>query len=231
MPPLATTGDYSATTTCPSQIPGLGNCTISVTFKPTVAGARTGTLALSTTSVAYPSAPVALTGNGLDFSLAATPTSGSVVAGYSDTLSAVTTPLGGFDAGVTSSCTTTAPASTCSFSGGFTLSGATTTTVTLTTTSQYTVVGYSGFGGRGWLWVVVLGSGWLLWRKRGSAGLLVRSGLLLVVLAAGAMSVTGCSGKLPAENTVYTPAGTYTYTMTVTDGFLVRSATYSLTVK
>jgi PKD repeat protein len=44
------------------------------------------------------------------------------------------------------------------------------------------------------------------------------------------LSATGCSGKLPAQNPAYTGPGNYTVTLTATDGFLVHSATYSLTV-
>jgi hypothetical protein len=36
------------------------------------------------------------------------------------------------------------------------------------TTSQYTVIGYSGTGGRGLLWLIAAASGWLLWRGRRS---------------------------------------------------------------
>ena len=100
--------------------------------------------------------------------------------------------------------------------------------VNLTTTSQYTVVGY-GYGGRGWLWLAGLGSGLLLWRRR-KAGAMLRSGLMLLMLAAISLSITGCTGKLPAQNSAYTGPGNYTVTVSATDGFLVHTATYSLTV-
>jgi hypothetical protein len=99
----------------------------------------------------------------------------------------------------------------------------------MTTTSQYTVVGFGGFGGQGYLWLVGLGSGCLLWRRRRSAGAMFRSGLV-VVLAAIGLSLTGCSGKLPTQNGTYTGPGSYVVKVTATDGFLVHSATYTLTV-
>jgi hypothetical protein len=103
-------------------------------------------------------------------------------------------------------------------------------TVNFTTTSQYTVVGYGGFGGRGYLWLVGIGTGLLLWRSRKGAGAMWRSGLAIAVLAALGLGMTGCTGKAPAQNSAYTGPGTYTVNVTATDGFLVRSATYTLTV-
>ena len=54
---------------------------------------------------------------------------------------------------------------------------------------------------------------------------------LMVLLAAMSFAVTGCSGKTPGKNAAFTGPGNYTVTVTGTDGFLVHSATYSLTVK
>jgi hypothetical protein len=51
-----------------------------------------------------------------------------------------------------------------------------------------------------------------------------------VVLAAVAMGMTGCTGKEPAANSPYTVPGSYTVTLTATDGFLIHTATYALTV-
>ncbi len=53
----------------------------------------------------------------------------------------------------------------------------------MTTTSQFTVVGY-GIDGWGCLWLVGMGSGWLLWRKRRSAGVMLRAGLSIALLLA-----------------------------------------------
>jgi hypothetical protein len=107
---------------------------------------------------------------------------------------------------------------------------ATTVVVSFTTTSQYTVVGYSGYGGRGLLWLAAAASGWLLWRRRKLA-LLLRGGLLAALLATICLGLTSCTGKLPDQNVAWTSPGNYAVTVTATDGFLVRSATYSLTVR
>jgi hypothetical protein len=54
--------------------------------------------------------------------------------------------------------------------------------------------------------------------------------LLALVLVGASAGLSGCSGKLPAKHESYTPGGSYTVTLTATDGFLVHSATYSLEV-
>ena len=53
---------------------------------------------------------------------------------------------------------------------------------------------------------------------------------MLVVLATLSVGAAGCGGKAPASNANYTAPGDYTYTVTVTDGFLTHTATYSLHV-
>jgi hypothetical protein len=108
-------------------------------------------------------------------------------------------------------------------------SPSTNVTVSFSTTSQYTVIGY-GVGGHGWLWLIGIGSGALLLVSRRRAGALTRTGLFAVMLLAFGISATGCSGKLPTQNPVYTGPGSYVITVSATDGFLVHSATYNLTV-
>ncbi|NJP44538.1 choice-of-anchor D domain-containing protein [Streptomyces sp. PRB2-1] len=44
---LSTTGDFAQTNTCGNSVPANGSCTVSVTFKPTAAGQRTGTLTVT----------------------------------------------------------------------------------------------------------------------------------------------------------------------------------------
>jgi hypothetical protein len=108
-------------------------------------------------------------------------------------------------------------------------SPSTTVTVKFSTTSQFTVVGF-GIGGHGWLWLVGIGSGLILMLGRRRVGSLTRAGLFAMMLLAVGLSATGCSGKLPAQNASYTGPGSYVLTVTATDGFLVHSATYNLTV-
>jgi hypothetical protein len=50
------------------------------------------------------------------------------------------------------------------------------------------------------------------------------------MLLAFGLSSSGCTGKLPTQNSSYTGPGSYVITVTATDGFLVHSATYNLTV-
>jgi hypothetical protein len=231
VPQLLTTGDFAVTTTCGSTLAALSTCTISVVFKPTATGARNGTLTVNSTTPAYSGLSTSLTGNGVDFSLGLAPTSGSVVAGLNVSANTTVTPIAGFSAPVSLSCTTNAQASTCVLaSNSFTPSATVVTAVTINTTSKYVVVGFGGLGGNGLLSLIALSSGMLLWVKRRSAGSLARFSLGVVFLAATSLLATGCSGQQPALNSQYTAPGSYTYTLTATDGFLVRTATYTLTV-
>jgi hypothetical protein len=104
----------------------------------------------------------------------------------------------------------------------------------MNTTSQYTVVGFGGLGGHGYLWLIAVATGWLVWLARRRAGIragtLGRSILMLALAAAVGFSISGCSSKLPAQNAAFTGPGSYVVTVKATDGFLVHSATYSLTV-
>jgi len=231
IPPFVTTGQYAmSTAACGSSIARGATCPVQVTFLPSAIGPQNGTLGVNSSSLLYNGLTAALTGNGIDFTITLSPASGAVVAGDGTTTTATLTPLAGFANQVTIGCTVKgATAATCGLPSGTVVPPAS-ATATLTTTSQYNVIGYGVSGGRGYLWLVALGSGWLLWRQRKSARAMLRAGLLLVLLAAVAGSVTGCSGKLPVANPQYTGPGTYTVTVSATDGFLVRSATYTLTV-
>jgi hypothetical protein len=99
----------------------------------------------------------------------------------------------------------------------------------MATTSQYVIIGY-GMGSGGWLWLAAFSTGGLLWLARRRARIAVRCSLVLLMLATVSASLSGCSGKLPAKNAAYTGPGSYTITVSATDGFLVHTATYKLTV-
>jgi Abnormal spindle-like microcephaly-assoc'd, ASPM-SPD-2-Hydin len=231
-PPFVTTGQYQViTSACGATIAAGASCQVSVTFAPTVTGPLNGTLSVNSNSLRYSGLSVALTGNGVDFTLSLSPTSGSVIAGDSTSISATLTPIAGFSSPITLICQIGAVATNCGLSTStFTPTAATVVTVSLSTTSQFTVVGYGGFGGRGYLWLVGLGSSLLLWRGRRSAGAMLRSGLGIALLAAIGLGLSGCTGKLPAQNAAFTGPGSYVVKMTATDGFLVRSASYTLAV-
>jgi hypothetical protein len=232
VPALTTSGDYSFTTTCASTLAAGSSCTITVVFKPTATGSRTGTLTVASGDPAYLGFPVQLTGNGVDFTFTLNPTSGSVIAGLSVQTTATTSPVAGFAAPVTVSCRTTAPASTCTLSlVTFIPSAPVPVTVAINTVSQYTVVGYSGVGGAGLLSLIVVASGLLLWTgRRRTRAYGWRSLAALLLTAAGIASMSGCSGKYPDRNSTYTTPGSYTYTLAASDGTITHTATYQLTV-
>jgi hypothetical protein len=240
IPPFVATGPFSVSTAaCGNTLAAGASCPVAITFLPTASGPQTGTLGVNSASLLYNGLSASFTGNGVDFTLALNPTAGSVVAGDSVSTTATLTPIAGFATPVSVGCTVAAAATAaaCSFATGASTGTGTgltvppaTLTASIVTTSQYTVVGYGGFGGTGILWLGGMVSGWLLWRTRRRAGTMLRCGLMLAVLAAIGMAMAGCSGKLPAQNPAFTSPGSYTVTVTATDGFLVRTATYSLNV-
>jgi hypothetical protein len=231
VPMFTTTGEYSVSTAaCGSTLAALASCPIGVSFKPAATGPLSGTTGVNSTNLLYSGLNATLSGNGVDFSISLNPTGGSVAAGDGTTTTATVTPIAGYSSPVTLSCTVAAgaAATVCSLSSAtltLTSTAAATTVVSIGTTSQYTLIGYSGYGGRGLLWLLAVASGGLLWRRRMLTPVLL-GGLLLVLLG----GLTSCTGKLPAENAAWTAPGNYTVTVTATDGQLIHSAMYSLTV-
>ena len=101
---IASTGDYAQTHTCPTILTAGQNCTITVTFTPTAAGTRKGTVTLTDNSPGSPSQIIPLTGTGETLALGFTPASlnlGSVVVGSSVTMSATLTNDGSASVNIT----------------------------------------------------------------------------------------------------------------------------------
>ena len=234
---LALSGDYVDTTTCTGTLPGLSSCTISIIFSPTAVGPRPGTLTVTTNDTKYPVLRVALTGSGVDFSIGVLPTNGSMIAGNGTVSAAVTTTaLGGFNAPITITCTFLAVASTCTLPNPrFTLSGTTTQDMAMTTTGQYTLVGYGLYGNPHGVALLLLAcsfaAAFLLFRNRRSLQLPATLFLAALILLLASSGLTGCSSKYPDLNSPYTSPGTYTYTVTATDGSINHTAIYTLTVR
>jgi hypothetical protein len=79
-------GDYNESNNCPSTLPGNRSCTITVSFSPTAAGARSGAVTLKDNSPGSPQQTIALSGNGGGGALTFTVASlnlGSVIPGNS----------------------------------------------------------------------------------------------------------------------------------------------------
>jgi len=243
VPVFTTTGEYAVSTAaCGGTLAAMASCAVTVTFLPTTTGQQNGTVGVNSSSLLYNGLNASLSGNGIDFTIALSPASGSVVAGDTSSSIATLTPLAGFAAPLSITCTVAgATASNCGLSASsltpgsgpacIPASSSSCVTISMNTTSQYTVVGYGGLGGQRYMWLIAVATGWLLWLARRGAG--IRAGTLVLMLALAAavgLSISGCSSKLPAQNAVYTGPGSYVVTVKATDGFLVHSATYSLTV-
>jgi hypothetical protein len=234
IPAFVTTGQYAVSIAgCGTSLAAGRSCPVKITFLPTSTGPQNGTVGVNSTSLLYNGLSASLTGNGIDFTLALSPTSGSVVAGDGTSTTATLTPIAGFAAPLALTCTVSgAAASACGLATvSVTPTETTTVVASLSTTSQYTVIGYSGLGGSRATWLIAALSGWLLWRTRRKSRVVLRMGLAIAFFAAIGLAITGCSGKMPTQNPAYTSPGSYTITVSATDGFLVRSATYTLSVR
>ena len=111
---IAGSGDFTATSTganaCPigpATLPAAGTCSISVTFVPSVLGARTGNLTV-TDNAGTGTQTVPLTGAGWDFSLAGpTQAPPPITSTSPGNFNITMTPLGGFNQNVTLTCAVT----------------------------------------------------------------------------------------------------------------------------
>ena len=147
---IATTGDFAQTNNCGSSIAANGSCTVSVTFTPTAAGTRTGSLTINAGGVTN---TVSLTGTGtapgpvLNASPAGLSFAGTVVGSTSATQTVTITNSGTTAATVsgvstsgafsqTNNCTSIAVNASCTVTVSFTPTTGGTNTGTLTVTSN-----------------------------------------------------------------------------------------------
>jgi uncharacterized protein len=239
---VATTGDFSQTNTCGTSIAASGTCTISVIFKPTAVGARTGTLKVTTTGAAATTLTSTLTGTGLiaDFTMgdgAGQPTTSIIAAaGQSVYVPLTFTVANGYSGTITLTCTGPATPPTgvlCSGPASFALTaGSSTQTITLSTTSRIKVGGVAGSSPKALALASLLGfAGLGLLLAGRKARLFGRMGGLLMLALAILLPTVGCGSSGPVANPNGTPAGTYAYTVTATSGTLTHTETINLIVQ
>jgi FG-GAP-like repeat/Abnormal spindle-like microcephaly-assoc'd, ASPM-SPD-2-Hydin/Cep192 domain 4/HYDIN/CFA65/VesB-like, Ig-like domain len=236
----ANPGDFGETNTCGTSLDAGADCSISVTFTPSAAGARAATLTIADNAADSPQT-VALTGTGQDFVIG--PPSGpqtfaSVAAGGTANYTLTFTPQGGLAATVTLSCSGTPAKATCTVNpSSLALDGTNpaNATVTVTTTAPSAVIALTPtpFSAPPLaLWVALFGlAGFVALARLGSGRLRVRGiAARIALLAALAMSAS-CGGG--GSNTVQqpgTPAGNYMLTVTARTTAGTTTVTHTLTL-
>ncbi len=219
---IAATGDYTQTHDCGSALASNSSCNIVVTFTPTAAGARTGTLSITDNAPTSPQS-VSLTGSGVvDVTIGTQPggsTSSTVQSGATATYSLELTGAAGFSGAVSLSCIGAPQYATCTLSPSslnLTSGGTGTFTATVTTSQQSASV--RSVDGRGFVLCLIpfVALPWAFRRK-------IRLSLLTVLVVAifgGAIGLNGCGGGGSngsgggGTKTQNTPPGTYTLTIT-----------------
>ncbi|HKS96923.1 MAG TPA: SBBP repeat-containing protein [Terriglobia bacterium] len=111
---IAATGDYSETNNCGTSLAVNASCVVTVIFKPTQTGTRSGAVTFTDNGTSSPQT-VSLTGNGTPvFALTSTATSNTIVIGTtSTTFTVAASAPSGFTSSITLSCEAGV---TCSFS-------------------------------------------------------------------------------------------------------------------
>jgi hypothetical protein len=235
--PAAANADFtSPTNTCGTSIAANASCTVSVVFKPSVAGAETANLVLADAAVPNPQT-VTLTGTGTTsatFSLSATPTTLTVAQGAKGTFTVTVAPAGGFNQAVALGCTGAPSAATCTIAPPTVTLTDGTTAMTATATVSTTTPSIVGPPSSSpdmpmllWRTVpLVVAFSLLLFSSR-KQRFAVRLGISAAMVAF--LALAGCGGGSHTP-TGGTPKGTSTLTVTGTSGSLTSSATVTLTV-
>ena len=238
-------GDFAQTNNCGTLAVG-NSCAVAVTFTPTVAGSRTGTITIGD-STGGASKIVSLTGSGIDFSINANPSTVSVKAGSTATYRVTVAPLGGsFSSAMTLACSGAPNLATCSVSPSSVTLGTNSSTVTVTITTTGTEKAAIQSSGSSRIQYAGL---WSMSQGLGMFGMMFAGGsdrrkkkyaryLILVVLVLSMLLLVACAGgtgisntQAPASGSTGTPSGTYTIQVTGTYATVHHSLPLTLTVQ
>ncbi len=243
---ITVTGDFMLPGTlnsCQQSVPSGSSCTIQAVFAPTVAGTRTGTLAVMDDATGSPQT-VNLTGVGIDFTLMANGASSVTVAsGASAVYPLLLSSVAGTPGTAALTCIGAPANATCtvvpsSVPLGGTATIAATVETGVSTNASLPVPSHSH---REW-WATLLPLGFLVSRMS-----LLRSrptalrALLSLILTASLFSSIGCgSGRIipgggggsgTGPPSPLTPNGSYIITVSATSAGLTRSVAVTLVVK
>lgn len=240
----ANPGDFSETDTCTGTnvtIAPNTACAIQVTFKPSVLGARAASLVLTDNAPDSPQS-VALSGNGMDFSIGAAngaPTSITVTAGQPANYQLEVTSSGSGLLAI--SCSGAPPSGACQSE---TVAANTPFTLTATTMARSAIprlrwpsAGNPGDAWRIGQWLLVALAMLVMWiaittrhPRRGRALRLAQAGAV-VILFSVVLAACGGGGSGNPGTGSGTPAGTYTLTVTAGQGGTAHSLNLTLVVQ
>ena len=241
--------DFSVQSACGTSLAAGANCSIGVSFDPSVGGARAGTLTITDNAADSPQT-VTLSGVGQDFSIATnSPSTVTVTAGQTATYTLAVAPVGGFNQTVAITCSGAPTLSVCNQSPTtVSLNGTSSTpvTVTIATTAptkgilssfrigpsgtKYEPLALAGLA-VGLMAVISV----LLWCPKQRFSRV--HAIAMIVALAFTMLMSSCSGggqssSKSSTGGVGTPAGTYTISISAsfTSGSAALTHNTSLTL-
>lgn len=230
---IATTGDYAilaGSNTCGTSLAPAGVCTVQIVFSPTTTGPRTGTVTFSD-NAATSTQSLALSGTGIDFTLASNgPSSITIASGQTATYALLLTSATGLPGSAAFTCAGVPAHATCTVNPGATsLGGTTNISVTVATgLSSAAVHPPSMPWNHEVLWLALLLPLGFIRRRHRS----LRPALIVLI------AITGCStGRLipastmPGGTVFTTPAGTYTLVVAGSSAGIVHAVNLTLIVQ
>jgi parallel beta-helix repeat protein len=113
---ISVTGDFLESNNCPASLNKGQSCNITINFMPTAGGPASGTIIVADNGLGSPQS-IPVSGNGLDFTLSASPSSVSISAGQKAQYTVTATEVGGsFNNNVNLACSGLPAGAKCQFS-------------------------------------------------------------------------------------------------------------------
>lgn len=169
-----------------------------------------------------------------DFSLALSPSSGTITAGNTGTTTISIAPAGGFSQQIALSCSGLPSNTTCSFSPASVVPGgssAATSTLTIKTNTTSSLLNQEPLIPRSNNVALAFAAGGIIFGFAFYRRRLPHLGLLAILFVVVGLSGCGGSSSSSSTSALTTPKGTYQVTVTGTSGSTTHTATYSLTIQ